>query len=283
MSSSPMWRTSGPSKEQTGSAGHRRRRRWSARGGVRGLQLHVGDLVPLAPVGSVLPGGFAIGRRKMKGVTSNGMLCSGAELRLSNDQDGILVIGKTAGASRPTPGTPVMEVLGLARDVVFDITVEVNRPDASSIRGVARDLAARLELAVRRSAGTAERAEPMAERSPPVAGPPVEELATVRVEDPDLCPRFVARVLTGVPFRESPAWIARRLTLAGMRPINNVVDASNYVMLELGQPTHPYDLDRLDGDGLIVRRAASRRANHHPGRHRAGRRPSQPGPRRRYR
>ena len=216
----------------------------------------VGDLVPLAPVGSVLPGGFAIGRRKLKGVTSNGMLCSGAELGLSDDHDGILVLGTSAEGSGPTPGTPLMEALGLERDVVFDITVEVNRPDASSIRGVARDLAARLGLPFTDQPGLPAVAGSDGRSGSPPAGPPVEELATVRVEDPDLCPRFVARVLTGVSVSSSPAWIARRLTLAGMRPINNVVDASNYVMLELGQPTHPYDLDRLDGDGLIVRRAA---------------------------
>ena len=216
----------------------------------------VGDLVPLAPVGSVLPGGFAIGRRKLKGVTSNGMLCSGSELRLSDDHDGILVLGSSADASGPTPGAPLMEALDLQRDVVFDITVEVNRPDASSIRGVARDLAARLELPFTDQPGLPAAAGSDGRTATPSDGPPVDELATVRVEDPDLCPRFVARVLTGVSVSASPGWIARRLTLAGMRPINNVVDASNYVMLELGQPTHPYDLDRLDGDGLIVRRAA---------------------------
>ncbi len=86
----------------------------------------------------------------------------------------------------------------------------------------------------------------------------------MRVEDPDLCPRFVARVMTGLSVGDSPTWLARRLTLAGMRPINNVVDASNYVMLELGQPTHPYDLDRLDGGGLVVRRAKSGRAGSPP-------------------
>jgi phenylalanyl-tRNA synthetase beta chain len=216
----------------------------------------VGDLVPLAPVGSVLPGGFAIGRRKLKGVTSNGMLCSGAELRLSEDHDGILVVGTSAEDSGPTPGTPLMEALGLERDVVFDITVEVNRPDASSIRGVARDLAARLGLPFTDQPGLPAVAGSDGRHGLPPGGPPIEELASVRVDDPDLCPRFVARVLTGVSVSASPSWIARRLTLAGMRPINNVVDASNYVMLELGQPTHPYDLDQLDGDGLIVRRAA---------------------------
>jgi len=208
----------------------------------------VGDLVPLAPVGAVLPGGVAIGRRKLRGVSSNGMLCSGAELRLSDDHDGILVFG--SGEDGPVPGARLVEALGLEPDVVFDVTIETNRPDAANIRGVARDLAARLGLSMDEHPPLPDAPGPA-----PVVGPPVGELATVRVEDPDLCPRFVARVISEVKVGDSPAWLARRLTLAGMRPINNVVDASNYVMLELGQPNHPYDLDRLDGRGLVVRRA----------------------------
>ncbi|HLH27738.1 MAG TPA: hypothetical protein VKW77_02405, partial [Acidimicrobiales bacterium] len=109
-----------------------------------------GDLVALAPVGAVLPGGLAIARRRIRGVTSNGMLCSGAELGLSDDHEGILVLGSGPGgggaSGRPAPGTPLTTALGLAADVVFDVTVEANRPDAASVRGVARDLAARLGL-----------------------------------------------------------------------------------------------------------------------------------------
>ncbi|HEX3460541.1 MAG TPA: phenylalanine--tRNA ligase subunit beta, partial [Acidimicrobiales bacterium] len=206
----------------------------------------VGDLVPLAPVGAVLPGGFAIGRRKMKGVTSNGMLCSGQELQLSDDGQGIMVLNRLEGLDGIRPGQPFAEAIGVQPDVVFDIAVEANRPDAWSMAGVARDLAARLDL-------------PFAipEPHPPApTGASVEELASVRVEDTELCPRFTARVVTGVAVGPSPSWLASRLTLAGMRPINNVVDASNYVMLELGQPTHPYDRDRLGGAGLLIRRAA---------------------------
>ncbi len=198
-----------------------------------------GDLVPLAPVGSVLPGGFAIGCRKMKGVESNGMLCSGPELGLSDDADGLLVLSGVEGAA---PGRPLTEVLGITPDVVFDITVEGNRPDAWSVTGIARDLAGRLGV-------------PFTPPAPPAVGGGGDAPATVVVEDPDLCPRFTARVLRGVTVGPSPRWLADRLTLAGMRPINNVVDASNYVMLELGQPTHPYDLARLPGGGLRVRRA----------------------------
>ncbi len=210
----------------------------------------VGDLVPLAPVGSVLPGGFAIGRRKMKGVVSNGMLCSGRELRISDDHEGILRLNDVPGAA---PGVRLVAALGIEPDVVFDIAVEANRPDAWSMVGVARDLAARLGL-------------PFAVPEPPDIGgtggaepsAAVGELARVQVDDLELCPRFTARVISGVAVGPSPEWMVRRLAMAGMRPINNVVDASNYVMLELGQPTHPYDLDRLPGQGLLVRRA-------HPG------------------
>ncbi|HTU39279.1 MAG TPA: phenylalanine--tRNA ligase subunit beta [Acidimicrobiales bacterium] len=202
----------------------------------------VGDRVPLAPVGAILPGGFEIGRRKLRGVESNGMLCSGRELGLSDDGAGLLILGDEAPGE---PGTPLMEALGLEPDVVFDITVEGNRPDAWSISGIARDLAGRLDLAFTLP-------EPP---SPPAGDWPVESAASATVESLDLCPRLTVSVLGGVAVGPSPQWIARRLLLAGMRPINNVVDASNYVMLELGQPTHPYDLARLPGRGLSVRRA----------------------------
>ncbi len=225
----------------------------------------VGDLVPLAPVGAVLPGGFAIGRRKMKGVVSNGMLCSGQELKLSDDHEGIMRLNGVGGA---VVGRHLTEVLGIEPDVIFDIAVEANRPDAWSVAGVARDLAARLGLpfaipdtgdlppvAAATAAATAAGGGGGAAGTDGSGHAPVDTLATARVDDLDLCPRLTCRVVTGVRSAPSPSWLARRLTLAGMRPINNIVDASNYVMLELGQPTHPYDLDRLPGHGLIVRRA----------------------------
>ncbi len=208
-----------------------------------------GDLVPLAPVGAVLPGGFEIARRKMKGVVSNGMLCSPKELQLAEDHEGILVLGAAPGVGGAgqslVPGTALVEALGIERDVVFDLAVEANRPDAASVAGVARDLAAGLKVPF-------VLPDPPEPRSGPV---PIGELARLEVVDLDLCPRFVARVLPAVAVTASEQWVARRLTLAGMRPLNNVVDASNYVMLELGQPTHPYDLDRLAGSGLRVRAA----------------------------
>ena len=202
----------------------------------------VGDRVPLAPVGAILPGGFEITQRKMRGVVSNGMLCSGKELGLTDDSAGLLILGEEAPGE---PGTPLTEALGLEPDTVFDITVEGNRPDAWSMVGIARDLAARLGLPF-------SAPEPP---DPPPSGRPVETAATASVESPDLCPRLTVTVLDNVVVGPSPRWIAQRLLVAGMRPINNVVDASNYVMLELGQPTHPYDLALLPGRGLSVRRA----------------------------
>ncbi len=201
-----------------------------------------GDLVPLAPVGAVLPGGVEIQRRTMKGAVSNGMLCSARELRLSDDHEGILVLNDVEGAR---PGLALTDALGIDEDVVFDITVEGNRPDAWSIAGIARDLAGKLRLPFT-----------LPDPAPaPDLGTPVGELASLEIEALDLCPRMVLRVLERVRVAPSPRWLARRLVLAGMRPVNNVVDASNYVMLELGQPSHPYDLDRLPGAGLLVRRA----------------------------
>ncbi|MGI8985034.1 MAG: phenylalanine--tRNA ligase subunit beta [Acidimicrobiales bacterium] len=197
-----------------------------------------GDVVPLAPVGARLPGGMQIGRRNVRGQWSNGMLCSGPELQLNADGEGIMILAGELAA-----GTPLVEALGIVSDVVFDIDITPNRPDALCVAGVARDLAARLGLA-------------FSIPEPPAPAPGEhDELVTVVVESPDLCPQFTGTVLSGVTVGPSPHWMAQRLTLAGMRPINNVVDVSNYVMLELGQPNHPYDLDRLPGRGLLVRRA----------------------------
>jgi phenylalanyl-tRNA synthetase beta chain len=202
----------------------------------------LGDLVPLAPVGAVLPGGFAIAQRKMRGVTSNGMLCSGRELGIGDDHAGLLLL---TGNESTEPGTKLVDLLGIERDVVFDVTVEGNRPDAWCISGIARDLAARLSLRFTMPTGDV----PVGDASE------TAELVTGEVRDEALCPRLGLAVLTDVVVGDSPSWIQDRLRLAGMRPINNVVDASNYVMLELGQPTHPYDLSKVPGRGLIVRRA----------------------------
>lgn len=196
-----------------------------------------GDSVPLARVGAVLPGDFAITRRKMRGVVSDGMLCSARELGLGDDAAGLLVL--PAGL---TPGDPLSAALGITADVVFDLAIEANRPDANCVVGVARDAAARAGVRF-----AIPEPRPLASHD--------EGAFTVAVAAPDLCDRFTATVFTGVVVGPSPEWVVRRLTLAGMRAISNVVDASNYVMLELGQPTHAYDLDRLPGAELRVRAA----------------------------
>lgn len=197
----------------------------------------VGAVVPFVGVGAVLPGGFEIGRRKMKGVESNGMICSANELGLGDDHAGIMVLDPSLPA-----GAPFVEALGIETDVVFDLDIEGNRPDALCIAGIARDAAARLGL-------------PFHIPEPKALAPAKAVAAPVKIDAPDLCPRFTATLLSGVTVGPSPAWLARRLTLAGMRPINNIVDISNYVMLELGQPTHPYDIEQLPGGGLSARRA----------------------------
>ena len=201
----------------------------------------VGDIVPWAPPGAELPGGFKLERRKIRGEVSDGMLCAPDELGLSDDHSGIMIL------SPDTPlGEDIRTVLGLD-DIVFDLEITPNRPDAMSIAGVARDLAA--ALGVPFSLPTPE------VPAPSVTLPPVGEWATLVVEAPDRCPRYVAR--TGrVAVGASPGWMAQRLTKAGMRPISNVVDVTNYVMLERGQPLHAFDLARLGGRGIVVRLAA---------------------------
>ncbi len=204
----------------------------------------VGQHVPFAPVGSVLPGGLAINRRVMRGVTSNGMLCSARELALRDDHEGLLILDEL---TVPEVGQSVAAALDLVPDVVFTVSVEGNRPDAWSILGVARDLAARLERPLRTPA-----------LAPPSPGDDTAALAGADLRDPTLCSRLTVSVMENVQIGPSPAWVAQRLERAGMRSINNVVDASNYVMLELGQPTHPYDLDLVARASLGVRAA-------HPG------------------
>jgi phenylalanyl-tRNA synthetase beta chain len=195
-----------------------------------------GMVVPYARSGATLPGGFTLERRKIRGVVSDGMLCSARELGLGEDHSGIL--GLDADTE---PGRDVREVLGLD-DVILDLAVTPNRPDAMCVVGVARELAAhfRLELTV---------PEP---RAATVAG--VTSDVSVVIEDEERCPRYLGRVAR-VTLGPSPAWMAQRLVKAGMRPISNVVDVTNYVLLERNQPLHAFDLSRLGGRGIVVRTA----------------------------
>ena len=207
------------------------------------FNMAVGDLVPLARVGTVLPSGLEIARRKLRGQDSEGMCCSEIELELGDDAEGIMILNDriSAGAG---PGMPLAEALDQAPDVLWDLDVGANRPDAMSVMGVARDLAAGLGVAF----------EPP-DWSTAASGPGIAEVAAVEIVDPTLCGRFVGRVLRNTPVGPSPAWIANRLTALGMRPINSIVDISNYVMLELGQPSHTFDLGRVAGAQIRVRRA----------------------------
>jgi phenylalanyl-tRNA synthetase beta chain len=195
-----------------------------------------GMLVPFARVGAMLPGDFRIEKRKIRGIVSEGMLCSARELGLGDDHAGILALPGDA-----VLGADVREVLGLD-DTVFDLAITPNRPDAMSVAGVARELAAHFGLPFTLDAHEIE--------------PVVDELrgARVVVEALEHCPRFVG-VVAGVTMGESPHWMQRRLTLAGMRPLSNVVDVTNYVMLERCRPLHAFDLGRLAGRGIVVRLA----------------------------
>jgi len=196
-----------------------------------------GDFVPLATIGTIMPNGMEISRRKLRGEWSNGMLCSGAEIDLGEDHDGILILG-----SESEQGTPLADSLGIESDVLYDLEVNPNRPDAMSVAGVARDLAAYQKI-------------PFSVPIPkvPEKGKDISEILKTDIVSSDLCGRFVARVIDGISIQESPQWLKNRITALGMRPVNNVVDVSNYVMLELGQPSHTFDLACVANSEFRVR------------------------------
>lgn len=201
-----------------------------------------GQRIPVALPGAVLPGDRRIERTEKMGVVSNGMLCSGDELRLTGDADGILILP----ADTPL-GVPLADLYG---DVVLDVDVKPNRGDALSILGLAREVAAATRQQVRQPVVRVEEG----------SGPSTAERMSVDVQDPDLCTRFVGRYVSGVTVGPSPDAVQMRLLAAGQRPISNVVDASNYVMIELGKPIHTFDAAsvRLGPDGrrqIVVRRA----------------------------
>jgi phenylalanyl-tRNA synthetase beta chain len=208
------------------------------------FNMSVGDLIPFATIGTVMPNGMEIAQRKMRGEMSNGMCCSAAEIGLGSDHDGIMLL-----PSDVELGASLMSQLGLEGDVLYDLEINPNRPDAMSVAGVARDLAARLGVPFSipshlPSWNVVETDED------------VTSVASVALADPDLCGRFAARVLRDIKVGPSPLWMQMRLTLCGMRPISNVVDVSNYVMLELGTPNHSYDLAKVADGHIGVRRAA---------------------------
>jgi phenylalanyl-tRNA synthetase beta chain len=199
-----------------------------------------GQRVPVALPGAILPGDRRIERTEKMGVVSNGMLCSGDELNLTGDADGILILPPDAPL-----GVALTELYG---DVVLDVDVKPNRGDLLSMVGIAREVAAITGATVR-----------FPQSDAPETGPPIASLLAVEVEDPALCSRFVGRWVSGVEIGAAPDLVQMRLRAAGQRPVSNVVDASNYVMLELGKPIHTFDAAAVgESDGkrrLVVRRA----------------------------
>ena len=198
----------------------------------------VGDRVPLATVGARLPG-MEITERKIRGQVSRGMLCSASELGVSRDQSGILVLAPDAPL-----GEDVSSLLELD-DTTIELEITPNRPDCMSMVGVAREVGALLGHEVNHPAIDVETSAELVS--------PVE----VDIKDPHGCPRYVARYIDGVTIGSSPSWMAARLLRAGIRPISNVVDVTNYVMLELGHPMHAFNAARINGQKIVVRKAKS--------------------------
>jgi phenylalanyl-tRNA synthetase beta chain len=199
-----------------------------------------GDLVPLAAPGARVPAlPEPLGARRIRGIVSNGMLCSPKELAISQDHGGILVLSEDG----LEPGADLKTALGLD-EVVLDLEIESNRPDLLSIAGIAREVASATGLPLTWPDTHVDEGEASA-----------TDAASIRVEAPDGCPRYLARVIRSVRVAPSPIRTQARLTAAGVRPLSNVVDATNLVMLELGQPLHAFDLQRLAGAEIVVRRA----------------------------
>ncbi|MCC5022515.1 MAG: phenylalanine--tRNA ligase subunit beta [Candidatus Synoicihabitans palmerolidicus] len=200
----------------------------------------VGDRVPVALIGAVLPGNFKIKPSKIRGEASEGMMCSGKELQIGDDHSGLMIL-----TNRPEVGTPINDALPEG-DVVFDIEITPNRPDCLCHLGAARELAAwfRRDLVY-----------PQAEMQKRGAARP-DLLKTLRVDSSEDCPLCTATAISGVKVGPSPVWMQARLSALGIRPINNLVDIGNYVMLEYGQPMHMFDAKALAGASIVVRRAA---------------------------
>jgi phenylalanyl-tRNA synthetase beta chain len=197
-----------------------------------------GTLVPVALPGTTVPNGTVVGDRQIAGVDARGMLCSGSELLIDDDHDGILLLDSGQ------PGQRLDEII--PSDAVLEVEVTPNRPDCLGHLGLARELAAALGRGLGR------------DFMPMFTGgvePPGTDLVEVAIEAPDLCRRYIGAPITGVQIGPSPRWLRRRLFVTGVRPINNVVDVTNYVALEYGQPLHAFDLAKLGGRRIVVRRA----------------------------
>ncbi len=205
--------------------------------------LKIGNKVAFAHVGAQLIDGhsgqvFRLKSAKIRGVASNGMVCSEKELGISAQHEGIMVLPEEAPV-----GTPLADYLG---DTIFDLDITPNRPDCLSIIGIAREIATLTGQSLRPP-----------EISYKETASPIDQQISVEIVAPDLCLRYCASLIKGVKVAESPAWIQQRLLTYGMRPINNIVDITNYVMLEYGQPLHAFDYDKIRGKKIIVRRATN--------------------------
>jgi phenylalanyl-tRNA synthetase beta chain len=197
-----------------------------------------GDVVPLAKIGATLPGGYTIKSSKIRGVASDGMLCSEQELGIGDDASGIMILPPDL-----TVGLDLAEALNL-KDMVMDIGITPNRSDCLSIIGIAREIAAITGSALKYPDILVSESEP-----------DVTSITSVDILDPDLCPRYSARIMKDVTIKPSPLWMRRRLEAIGLRAINNIVDVTNYVMMELGQPLHAFDFRFLEEGRIVVRRS----------------------------
>ncbi len=190
-----------------------------------------GDKVPVALVGAALPNGMTIKKAKLRGIASEGMNCSPDELGLGGEHAGLMILPPDAPI-----GTPFAEYRGLA-DTILELEITPNRPDCMSVAGVAREVGAVLG-----------RSATLPASSPAETGEPIGDSAAVTIADGDLCPRYTARLIRNVKIGPSPEWLAERVQASGARSINNIVDITNYVMFELGQPLHAFDADLLARD-----------------------------------
>ena len=208
-----------------------------------------GLTVGVAQPGSVMPDGTKLKKAKLRGQESNGMILSERELQISGEHDGIMVLPDTLA-----PGTPLGEVVPISTDVLV-LEITPNRPDCLGIYGVAREV----------HAATGAPLETAPWEIDPGSFGPLTGVEIINDAGPELCPRFTARIFENVVIGQSPIWMKQRLMAAGMRPISNVVDITNYVMLTTGQPLHAFDLDRVAGRRLTVRRATAGRTGPDPG------------------
>lgn len=199
-----------------------------------------GQTVAVVQPGAVMPDGTKIKKAKLRGVESNGMILSERELEISDDHDGIMQLEQQFDVEGVAPGTPLADVLAPGQDVL-ELEITPNRPDCLSIYGIAREVHAITGAELK--------------RLPTGGDPEGDESFDIVVENQELCPRFTARIHRGVTVGPSPLWLKQRLSAAGQRPINNIVDVTNYLMLLTGQPMHAFDLDKIRGQKLIVRSA----------------------------